>query len=341
MAATIKDIARATGLSVATVSKFLNGGTVREQNRELLQKAVRELDYHINEYARALKTNRSRTVGFLVPKFGDVFASELASEAVTKLKEQQYSLFVCESHNSMEGEREAIDFLASKQVDGIMATLIGTDGWYYKRIFDRYGIPVVLFDRKLDFDVCDTVVIDNAGAAYQAVNRLIDAGHRDIAVIRGHQGHYTADQRYEGYERAMKDAGIPVKEELVLAVDYADTNMYDHIKCLFTMKQRPTAIFSVNYFTTISTIMALNELDISVPQEISLFGFDNYHLSQIVKPRLWLVEQPLARMAEEGTRLLLDRIGSKGQEEATFHTVNIQANILQGDSIRQVSGAGA
>ena len=84
MAATIKDIARATGLSVATVSKFLNGGNVLEKNRVLLEQAIREQDYHINEYARALKTNRSRTVGFIVPKFGDVFSSELASERKEK-----------------------------------------------------------------------------------------------------------------------------------------------------------------------------------------------------------------------------------------------------------------
>lgn len=337
MAATIKDIAKAAGVSVATVSKFLNGGNVLEKNRERLEKAIREQDYHMNEYARALKTNRSRTVGFVVAKFGDVFASELASAAVAELQKHHYSLFVCESHNSVEGEREAIEFLASKQVDGIMATLIKNDGWYYKEIFDRHQIPTVLFDHKLSFDICDTVIIDNARAAYQAVRHLINAGHREIAIVRGPRGDYTADQRYEGYERAMKDAGIPVREEFVLIVDYADTDMYDSVKSLFALKQRPTAIFSINYFTTISTVMALNELDIDVPQEISLFGFDNYHLSKIVKPRLWLVEQPLTRIAEEGTRLLMERINNRGrQNDGVFHTVNLPANILKGDSIRKI-----
>ena len=337
MAATIKDIARATGLSVATVSKFLNGGNVLEKNRVLLEQAIREQDYHINEYARALKTNRSRTVGFIVPKFGDVFSSELASEAVTALRKHQYSLFVCESHNSMEGEREAIDFLASKQVDGIMATLIGNDGWYYKQLFGKYHIPLVLFDRKLDTDICDTVVIDNAGAAYQAVRQLIDAGHREIAIVRGPRGHYTADQRYEGYERAMQDAGLPIRDEFVRVVDYADTNMYDHVKQLFALDKRPTAVFSINYFTTMTTIMALNELDIDVPRDISVFGFDNYHLSQIVKPRLWLAEQPLARIAEEGTRLLLNRINAmESEDDGVYRTVVLRANILEGDSVRRI-----
>lgn len=337
MAATIKDIARATGLSVATVSKFLNGANVREKNRILLENAIREQDYHMNEYARALKTNRSRTIGFVVPKFSDTFASGLASEAVTELRKYNYSLFVCESHNSMEGEQEAIEFLASKQVDGIMATLIGSDGWCYKRIFDRYRIPVVLFDQKMNFDICDTVVIDNAGTAYRSVKKLIDAGHRDIAIVRGPEGSYTADQRYEGYVRAMQEAKIPVRDELVLVVDYTDSNMYSQIKRLLSGKRRPTAVFAINYFTTMSTIMALNELGIDIPRDMSIIGIDNYSLSQIVKPRLWLAEQPLARMAEEGTRLLLERINSQGeQKEEVFHTVTLPTNIIEGESIRQI-----
>ncbi len=335
MAATIKDIARISGLSVATVSKFINGGKVREQNRIALEKAIAEQDYHINESARALKTNRSRTIGLVVSKIGDVFASALASSIVTELRKFHYSLVVCESHNSLEGEREAINFLISKQVDGIMATPISDDGLYYKRLFDRRSIPVVLFDRKLDLDVCDTVIIDNIQAAYQATRHLIDAGHREIAIVRGPQGHYTADRRFEGFKKAMNEAGLPIYPEFVLAVDYADTNMYGYVKELFIQKHRPTAVFSVNYFTTMSTIMAMNELNIAIPSEISVFGFDNYYLSNLVKPRLWLMEQPLDLIAEEGTKLMMARIN--GQEPSdTFRTVTVPATVVEGESVREL-----
>lgn len=332
MAATIKDISRISGLSVATVSKFINGGSVRERNRVLLEDAIQKLDYRINESARALKTNRSRTIGLVVGRFGDVFTSELASAIMDELRKYQYSLVVYESHNSLEGEREAFEFLASRQVDGIMATLISRDGLYYKRIFDRYSIPFVLFDAKLDMDVCDTVVIDNTQAAYQATKHLIDAGHRDIAIVRGRRGNYTADLRFEGYRRALQDAGIPLDEDRIWEVDYADTNMYGHVKQLLSRPNRPTAVFSVNHFTTMSTIMAMNELDISVPKDMSLFGFDNYYLSNLVKPRLWLMEQPMAKIAEEGTRLLMERINKKEEPEA-FRTVTVPANMVAGESV--------
>ncbi len=335
MAATIKDIARLSGLSVATVSKFINGKHVREKNRVVLEKVIQDLGYHVNETARALKTNRSRTIGLVVSNFGDVFASELASSIVTQLRKYQYSLVVCESHGTSEGEKEAYDFLVSKQVDGIMTTPICDDGLYYKRIFDRFPIPVVIFDRKLDMDICDMVVIDNVQAAYRATRRLIDAGHREIAVVRGPHGHFTADQRFEGFRRAMQEADIPIRPEYVVMVDYTDTNMYGYIKEVFSRAQRPTAVFSVNYFTTMSTIMAMNELNISVPDEMSIFGFDNYYLSNLVKPRMWLVEQPLSQIAAEGTKLMMDRLDGTADAD-TFRTITVPAGIIEGDSIKKI-----
>ncbi len=334
MAATIKDIARLSGLSVATVSKFINGKHVKEKNRVVLERVIQDLDYRVNEAARALKTNRSRTIGLVVSKFGDVFASELASAIVTQLRKYRYSLVVCESHGTADGEKEAYDFLVSKQVDGIMTTPICDDGLYYKRIFDKIPVPVVIFDRKLDLDICDTVVIDNVQAAYKATRHLIDAGHREIAVVRGPDGHYTADQRFEGFRRAMEEANIPIRPEYVITVDYTDTNMYGHIKEQFAREQRPTAVFSVNYFTTMSTIMAMNELNISVPNEMSIFGFDNYYLSNLVKPRLWLIEQPLSQIAEEGTKMMIGRLNGQIEPE-TFRTVTIPAGIIEGKSIKQ------
>ena len=334
MAVTIKDIARLSGLSTATVSKFINGGPVREKNRIVLEQVIREQNYRINESARALKTNRSRTIGLVVPKIGDVFASELASAVVQELRKYQYSLMVCESQNTLQGEREAIDFLVSKQVDGIMGTFLSSDGLYYKKIFDAYSLPVVVFDQQLDVGVCDTVVIDNVNAAYQATKFLIDAGHRDIAIVRGPAGHYTADQRCAGYLRAMGEAGLEVRQDRMLYVNYSDTNMYGRIKEHFSKPDRPSAVFSVNYYTTMSIIMALNELDIAVPQDISVFGFDNYYLANLVKPRLWLMEQPLAKIAEEGTRLLMRRIIGGG-EDSSVSTVVVTANVVEGDSIRK------
>ncbi len=335
MAATIKDIARLSGLSVATVSKFINGRRVREKNRVVLEKAIQELDYRVNEAARALKTNCSRTIGLVVSKFGDVFASELASAIVTQLRKYKYSLVVCESHGTAEGEKEAYDFLVSKQVDGIMTTPICDDGLYYKRIFDKIPVPVVIFDRKLDLDICDTVVIDNVQAAYKATHQLIAAGHREIAVVRGPFGHYTADQRFEGFRKAMQEANIPIRPEYVVMVDYTDTNMYGHIKEVFSRQQRPTAVFSVNYFTTMSTIMAMNELNISIPSEMSIFGFDNYYLSNLVKPKLWLVEQPLAQIAEEGTKLMMARLNGQAVPD-TFRMVTVPACLTEGESIKWV-----
>lgn len=333
MAATIKDIARISGLSVATVSKYINGGTLREKNRILLEKVIQEQNYRVNESARTLKTSQSRTIGLVVAEFKDVFTSELASAVVNELRKFQYSLIVCESHRTLEGEREAFDFLLSKQVAGIMATVVSSDSGLYKDLFAQCGVPVVLFDKKMD--ICDNVILDNVNAAYRATRILIEAGHQKIAIVRGKANSYTADCRYEGYCLAMREAGLKVRDDFAVSVDYSDTGSYGRVKELLQRPTRPTAVLAINYYTTMSTVMALNELNIAIPEEVSLFGFDNYYLSQLTKPRLWLMEQPIEAMAAEGTKMMLDRI-NRVNPEAHFRTVVFDANVIQGKSIRKL-----
>jgi len=320
-----------TGLSVATISKFLNGGNVRQKNREAIQKAIEATNYKLNEHARALKTNKSRTIGFVAPKFEDVFAARLASEASALLREHHYSLFVYETHNSREGEEEAFDFFASKNVDAVIATVGDGDENEYRELFSRYNMPIVLFDRAFSEPICDTITINNEEAAYKAVRTLIDHGHRDIAIVRGAVGTYTSDQRFKGYRKALAEAGIKMKPEFVIEVTYNSIDLYDNIRDLFSGRHRPTALFAVNYFTTVSSLIVLNQLDIRIPEDISVFGFDNYEWMNVIKPQLWLMVQPMRSMVREGIGLLLDQIRHPG--ERPFRSVVLEAEMKTGQSI--------
>lgn len=332
--ATIKDLARLTGLSVATISKYLNGGNVLEKNSLVIQQAIDATNYTLNEHARALKTNTSRTVGFVTPRFSDVYATQLASEAAAYLREYNYSLFVFESLNSLEGEIEALNFFASKNVDAVMAAFIGDDAHYYQQLLSKYKFPVVLFDKTFDSKVSDSVTINNLSAAHAAVNKLIEYGHREIAIVRGDAEHFTSHQRYLGYVQALEEHGIELREDYVIEVDYSGIDVFENITRLFANKRKPTAIFSVNYFTTVSTIMVLNQLDYSIPEEISLFGFDNYDLFKIVKPKPWLMVQPMKAIAQEGTRMLMDRI--RNQSDQPYRSVVLESEMYVGGSIKHL-----
>jgi len=312
----------------------MNGGNVLEKNRPIIQQAIEATNYTINEHARALKTNLSRTVGFITPKFSDVYASQLASEAAVYLREYKYSLFVYESLNSLEGEVEALDFFASKKVDAVMAAFIGDDKRYYQQLLSKYRFPVILFDKTFDNVAGDSVTINNLKAAYTAVSKLIEYGHRDIAIVRGKEAHFTNNQRYLGYRQALADHGIPLHEDFVVEVDYSGIDVYENITRLFVNSHKPTAIFTVNYFTTVSTIMVLNQLDYSIPEDISLFGFDNYDLFKIVKPKPWLMVQPMKAIAQEGVRMLLERI--KDHQHAPYRSVVLESEMYVGGSIKRI-----
>ena len=181
MAATIKDIARETGLSLATISKYLNGGNLREKNRAAIEAAIKKLDYHVNEYARGLKSKKSRTVGVVLPEISNLFNMKIVAVFERVLQENGYSVIVTDCQNNLEQEASSVDFLLKKQVDGIINVPIGSSSCHLRPAVEK-KVPILLLDRPLEDlnGVASCVLIDNRGAARLGVRRLLQAGHRRI-----------------------------------------------------------------------------------------------------------------------------------------------------------------
>ncbi|MEF2801053.1 MAG: LacI family DNA-binding transcriptional regulator, partial [Acutalibacter sp.] len=184
MAATIKDIARETGLSLATISKYLNGGNLREKNRAAIEAAIKKLDYHVNEYARGLKSKKSRTVGVVLPEISNLFNMKIVAVFERVLQENGYSVIVTDCQNNLEQEASSVDFLLKKQVDGIINVPIGSSSRHLRPAVEK-KVPILLLDRPLEDlnGVASCVLIDNRGAARLGVRRLLQAGHRRIGVL--------------------------------------------------------------------------------------------------------------------------------------------------------------
>ena len=183
MAATIKDIARETGLSLATISKYLNGGNLREKNRAAIEAAIKKLDYHVNEYARGLKSKKNRTVGVL-PEISNLFNMKIVAVFERVLQENGYSVIVTDCQNNLEQEASSVDFLLKKQVDGIINVPIGSSSRHLRPAVEK-KVPILLLDRPLEDlnGVASCVLIDNRGAARLGVRRLLQAGHRRIWAV--------------------------------------------------------------------------------------------------------------------------------------------------------------
>lgn len=333
MAATIRDIKKMTGLSLATISKYLNGGNVLPENRAAIEHAIEVLHYEVNEVARGLATNRTKTIGVLIQRLDNVFASSIISEIEDILRERNYGTIVCDCRGDERYEEESLRFLLGKRVDGII-TIPTSRSSGYLEIAAQRGTPVVLIDRVFEDREWDSVLVDNERAAREAVQLLVNKGHKRIGIICGGDNEYTAKGRLQGYFSAMEDADLPVYPKYIKKGKLEVQHGYESMVQLLEMGERPTAVFLTNYEITLGAVIAMNEKGIHFPADISIIGFDNLMLSKVVKPRLWMVVQPMEEIARSAAEMILQRLaGDTGTEvlKATYQTT-----LLRGESVLRI-----
>ena len=334
MASTIKDIRNETGLALSTISKYLNGGNVREENASKIDAAVKKLDYHPNELARALITKQTRTVSFVVNDITSQFCGSMLRFAVERLRRRGYSAIFCDSAQDPQLEADNIRFCVEKNVDGILLMPVGEDTAILKPASDA-EVPVVLIDRLLNKEVCDSVTIDNREAAKRAVNYLIESGHKRIAVI--HSMEYTGYERYLGFCDAMKEASLPVPEAYAFPGPRHSTELgYEGIKAFAGLPEPPTAVFLSNYEVNLGAVMALNEAGIACPEQVSLVGFDELVLSLVMKPEMTVMAQPMEEMCDAAVGMLLERIASSDEEMAPRHAT-LPAVLKERRSVKRIN----
>jgi LacI family transcriptional regulator len=333
MAATMKDIAKMTGLGLATISSYLNGGNVREKNRVKIEEAIRELHFEVNEVARGLKTNKTKTIGVIIPELNMVFCTQIITEVEDLLRNRGYAMIICDCRSDEKREEEAVDFLLHKRVDGLIIMPSGKQGKYLEKIA-RAGKPVVLIDRKLKEVECDCVLVDNEGAVRDAVERLLLAGHKRIGMIAGPEDIYTAKERYRGYCIAMEAAGLTVEDRLIVRGDYTIESGAVAMKTLFSQNPDMTAVFVSNYEMTMGAIIEVNELGIEIPGQLSFIGFDNLEFAKANIPKLSIVTQPTKEIASHVFDLLLKRLESDDGWDKK-QVVKLNTEFVEGKSVRE------
>lgn len=336
MGATIKDIAAKTGLGLATISKYLNGGHVLEKNQAAIEAAIEELDFQVNGFARSLKTRQSKTVGVVIPQLNNLFMTSIVTKVEETLRHQGYGVIVCDTAKQEEREAEVLQFLLNKMVDGIILLATGRDAVGLESILRR-RIPVVLIDRKVERleGRLDMVLLDNFQAAYNSTEYLIQRGHQRIGLLIGSDQVYTSRERLRGFLAAMEDAGLPVSDEWIRYTDFTMEGGYQQTIGLLSAGDGLTAIFATNFEMTLGALLALKDKGFQVPEQISLIGFDNRELARAMQPGLTIVFQPFEEMGAHAARMLLHRMQQgSGEKEEAAQTVILQASIEEGASVR-------
>ncbi len=333
MAATMKDIARRTGLGLATISSYFNGGNVREKNRIKIEEAIEELHYEVNEVARGLKTNATRTIGVVIPELNNTFCAEIITGMEDILRSHGYATIVCDCRTDKKLEQEAVEFLTRRRVDGIINMPVDEEGNHLKR-FQKTGKPIVLIDRKIQGINCDSVLVDNKKAAEDAVRYFIERGHRNIGIIGGPEEVFTAQERMAGYYKALESAGIPVSESLIWHGDYTIQGGVRGLEELVQNNPEMTAVFVTNYEMTMGAMIGVNELGIRIPEQLSMIGFDNLQFARACNPKLTIVAQPTDGIAREVAKVMLNHLENAGETSGELFSEKLETEIIAGKSVR-------
>lgn len=306
--ATIKDVARMAGVSMSTVSKYINGGNVRAENLDAIRSAIEALDYRVNPFARSLKTQRSRSIGILLPNMTAPFFGSVVMALDKTLREQGYHILISCYGSSHGLERDNLQFLLSNGIDGLVYVPEDITADEFSELTANCNIPMVQIDRMIQGVESDAVLVDNADAVYNAVSRLIRQGHRRVAIITGPKSVFSAKERLVGYLRALSDHGILYDDSLVISDLYEFATGYRACEALLQLPDPPTAVLTTNHDITIGLITAARERGIRIPEELDVFGFDCVEICTMMKPPLPVVHQPEALIGQTAANYLIERL---------------------------------
>lgn len=304
---TIQDISRAAGTSPSTVSRVLTGNAgVRPEKREAVEAAIRRLNYRPSHIARGLKTNITFTVGLLLNDITNTFYSTIARGVEEEANRHGYSLVLCNTSEEPERELHYLEVLQDKHVDGIILGPTGQNEPFICDLARRK--PLVQVDRRINANIT-SVVVDNEDSAYRATRLLIDRGHRRIGVVKWHTKIVTIEQRYAGYERALREAGLPIDPALVVEVPSLNsTQAAEYTQRLLQASPPPTALFALNNQIGLGALGAIQRIKLHIPDDVALIVFDDADYFAVIMPSITAIAQPAFQMGEQAMRLLAEQI---------------------------------
>ena len=315
----LKDVARLSGVSIATASRVLTSPhLVHQATRERVQQAIETLQYRPSRVARRLRRDAARAnlLGLVVPDIQNPFFADLARGVENVAQERGYMVFVGNSDEDADKERNYLDLMRAESVDGIILPPTAEVEPALEALA-RGGIPVVCVDRRLPGAALDTVVADNVRGAREAAEHLLRLGHRRIGFIEGRPHLSTSRERLEGYRHALKDAGAALDPALVRAGDSRQASGYRLARELLegpAPRARPTALLVGNNLMTLGALAAIRELGLRIPDDVAIIGYDDLPWAPAFDPPLTVVRQPAYELGRRATELLLSRVEEPERE---------------------------
>jgi len=313
---TIKDIAKALNLSFATVSRALRDSyKISPETKQKVLDYAAANNYRPNLMAQSLKSKKSRSIGVIISSVPNNFFAEVVNGIESVASSKNYHIIITQSLESYEKEIKNLEHLVWKSVDGLLVTLSTEtkDIEHFKKIQES-GVPVVFFDRVPDDMNAHKIIADNEHGSYLLTTHFINEGYNKIAHITSSAQVSITKGRLKGYEKALTEHGIPVKEEYIKYCEHGgrdEEEIEQAIKELLGLKEPPDAIFTASDRITIKVLAILKKHSINIPQQVAVGGFSNFSSPELFSPSLTTVVQPAFEMGKKAIEVLIELIESK------------------------------
>jgi LacI family transcriptional regulator len=302
----IVDVAARAGVAPATVSRVLNNSSkVTPKTKEKVMKIINELGYHPNAAAKNLRSQKTMTIGVIVPDISNSYFSEIIKGIENIAYSKKYKVIICDTENNEEKELEFLNLLTTRTMDGVImvAPMLSTEVIY---TIANQGYSIGIVGRQLDHDRIPCILTDNVKFSMQVVSHLVERGHREIAFINGSAHAVDSYDRLEGYLKALREHQIPFHPELIENGNFIESDGYEAIKRLFAKKIPFTAVFSANDEMALGVYRACSEFGIQIPTQLAVVGVDNNRISKYIQPPLSTVNQPKYTMGALLVEKLID-----------------------------------
>jgi len=327
MSTTIQDVADRADVSVATVSRVLNGSDrVRENTKETVVEAARSLGYHPNETARNLRAQETRMIGVLLPNMHGEFFAQVTRGLDQRAREYGHHLLVSNSHTQEDEAKSVIQSLLGR-VDGLILLWPRLSHDFLGDLVPE-GLPVVLLNTDRSTSRFQTLAFDNHDGAYAAVEHLAEHGHERIACLSGGTQNFDAQKRLAGYRAAVADHDLIADPSLEIEGDFTREAGRAAVERLLNLTPRPTALFASNDSMALGVLRGLHEAGLEAPDDLALVGFDDIPMAHYVAPSLTTVHAPMKELGERAIERLLALV--QGDASPSHHT--LQTRLVRRES---------
>ncbi len=329
---TIKDIAQKLNISPSTVSRALkNHPDISEKTKTEIQLLAKQLNYKPNSFALSLKSQKSKTIGIIIPEIIHYFFSSVISGIEEVFYDAGYTVIICQSNEEYEREVKITRALLEKGVDGIIACISkNTVKFTHYAEVQAQNIPLVFMDRVVPQIFADQVMVDDFEAAFKAASHLIERGRKNLVHLAGPQTLLIGKHRKEGFLHALQKANLPIDDMSVIVADNYE-KAEDAVNKLIKSNKKVDGIFAVNDLTAIGAMHTFQTHNMKVPQDISIIGFSDGRLSNITTPKLSSVNQHGYEMGAVASKMLLNRMNSEEDYPYERKVIDVEL-IIRGSS---------